>query len=179
MFSMLFFVWVVSYFLICFINRNWYSFILHHLNPTKKKSNMIELTFLKRNFCSFTGFLPYLLKQNLYKMYQYMSFGKVSACNVFENWSSANAYVKFKHFYADVLVWTPKLCSWNNEKQLIRKKHLLFRSNEIKPSLLINLNILVNLTLNNQNCFDVMSPSVFRPPATFWFSSHKKRCTNC
>ena len=70
----------------------------------KKKSNMIELTFLKRNFCSFTGFLPYLLKQNLYKMYQYMSFGKVSACNVFENWSSANAYVKFKHFYADVLV---------------------------------------------------------------------------
>ena len=71
-------------------------------------------------------------------------------------------------FRAGILVWAPKFCSQIYEKQFIQITEVkVFLAIVFKHCSTFNCNL---FSKNNQNCFGVMSPSVFRPQLPFDFS---------
>ena len=70
-------------------------------------------------------------------------------------------------FRAGILVWAPKFCSQIYEKQFIQIAEVkVFLAIVFKHCSTFNCNL---FSKNNQDCFGVMSPSVFRPQRSFDF----------
>ena len=126
----------------------------------------MELTCLNRNFCSSTDFLCYLPRPISANVSMYVIWESLSK-KLLKTDYLQKFMLSLIIFCAGILVWAPKFCSRIYEKQFIQiSGDKVFIAIVSKHCSIFNINL---FSKNNQNCFAVMSPSVFRPQLPFDF----------
>ena len=89
-----------------------------------QKSYMMEQICLNRNFCSFTGFLPYLPKPMSAKCINKCHLGKFMSTKFLKTDYLQKFMSILSIFCAGILVWAPKFCSQIYEKHL--RKNIIY-----------------------------------------------------